>query len=304
MTNLASSTRDALARRCSIGARKDFVDTTVFDTSRAAIGVFRCPATYPSFRDTGPIERSIVVFPRTGVWIRHAGSRAFLADPSVVTIYNASQEYERFAESPDGDRCDWFGVSADVAREIVRGLDPEAADSNRPFTFQRAPSSTTLYMRQRALLRRALRGELDALEGEEAVIGIVESAIGRAYADAPRSRARRRSSAVRHGDLADAARVELIRSVRETRSVSEIASALGTSAYHLCRVFRACTGRTMHEYRNELRVRTAMEHLENNATRANLSAVAHELGFSSHSHFVRAMRRYAGWTPSAVRAML
>jgi len=37
---------------------------------------------------------------------------------------------------------------------------------------------------------------------------------------------------------------------------------------------------------------------------AGISAVAHELGFASHSHFVRATRHHLGVTPSAVRHAL
>jgi AraC-like DNA-binding protein len=69
-------------------------------------------------------------------------------------------------------------------------------------------------------------------------------------------------------------------------------------------VFSASTGRTLHQHRTELRLRVALEHLEHPATRNNLSAIAHNLGFCSHSHFVQVMRRYAGATPSAVRELL
>src|SRR5690348_15776892 len=83
------------------------LDAAVFETERVAIGAFRCPVSYPNFRDTGPIERCIVVFPRTSVWIQHEGSRPFLADPTIATIYNRSQRYQRFPAGADGDRCDW-----------------------------------------------------------------------------------------------------------------------------------------------------------------------------------------------------
>ena len=278
-----------------------FSDRSIFETSAVRIGAFRCPVDYPSFRNTGPIERCLVVFPRTAVWIRHEGRRAFLADPSVTTIYSAAQRYERFPASPDGDRCDWFGVSDDLAREIVRDFDPDAADSDHPFRFERAVSPTALYLRQRALVARAAGGELDVLEGEEEVIYIVTSVITHAY-ETHRHLTPATHTPARHLDLVEAARAELMRSVRSNRSVIDIARSVGTSAYHLCRVFSACTGRTLHQHRTELRLRLALEELED--PRCNLSAIAHDLGFSSHSHFVSVMRKYVGATPSAVRASL
>ena len=285
----------ALARHCSL------VDERVFETPHTAIGTFRCPVEYPSFRDTGPIERCIVVFPRSTVWIRHEGSRAFLADQSVTTIYNRAQRYERFPHSLDGDRCDWFGVSDDIARDIVGSFDRNAAESERPFRFERAASSANVYVRQRALLRRALAGQLDALGGEESVIGIVAAVIADAYRVVAYGQS---STGRRHRDLVDAARAELSRTVSMNRSVNEIARAVGTSPYHLCRVFRAHTGQTLHRYRMTLRLRLALEQLESARATRNLSAIAHDLGFSSHSHFVRAMRRQTGRSPSALRTEL
>jgi len=281
-----------------------FIDARVFETSDAGIGTFRCPVDYPSFRDTGPIERYLVVFPRTAVWIRHEGRRAFLADPSIATIYNVAQRYERFPESPNGDRCDWFGVSDDLAREIVSDFDPRAASSDRPFRFEWAASPAPLYLRQRALLRRADAGDLDRLEGEEAVIAIVTSVIGSAYRGARRLTRTTSAARARHRELVEAARAELLRSVRSNDSVADIARAIGSSPYHLCRVFSAGTGRTLHQHRTELRLRLALELLEDPEAGSNLSAIAHDLGFCSHSHFVRVMRRHAGATPSAVRARL
>jgi AraC-like DNA-binding protein len=296
--------RAALARHCSFCSTNDLRDDRVFETAGAAIGTFRCPIGYPAFRDTGPTERCIVVFPRTAVWIRHEGSRPFLADPSLTTIYNAAQRYERFPHSPDGDRCDWFAVSDDLAREIVHLFDVAAADSQRPFRFEWAASTTALYLRQRMLLRRAMAGELDQLEGEEAILSIVAAVLAEAYGTRAAGPIRRRSTAVRHRDLAGGARAELMRTIESNRSVRDIARSIGASPYHLCRVFHACTGRTLHQYRTELRLRLALERLDDASAASNLSAIAHDLGFSSHSHFVRAMRRQTGSTPSALRALL
>src|SRR5438270_5686914 len=62
-TNVELRMRGALSPHCSIAMQTSFVDACVFATQDAFIGTFRCPVGYPSFRDTGPIERHVVVFP-------------------------------------------------------------------------------------------------------------------------------------------------------------------------------------------------------------------------------------------------
>jgi AraC-like DNA-binding protein len=272
------------------------IDRTVFKTGHVAVGAFRCPVDYPGFRCTGPIEHYVVAFPRTGVWIRHAGSRAFVADPRVVTIYNAGQEYVRLPMHPDGDRSDWFGLTGDMAREVARAADARApSDTSRPYRHEFAEADARLYCRQRMLFDRLVDGPVDPLEAEEEVLGIVTAVLRRAGEEAPRLRRLRPT----HRDLADHARAELVRTATSTISLGELATRVGASPWHLCRVFRAVTGTSLHAFRMDLRLRIALERLEH--PRADLSRLAFELGFSSHSHFTSAMRSRLGRTPSAFR---
>ena len=274
------------------------IDQPVFETDHVTVGVFRCPTTHPDFRDTGPTERHLVVFPRTGVWIRHAGSRAFVADSRVVTIYNAGQVYTREPMHPEGDRSDWFGLSPDMAREVARSVSSTEFDDQRPFQFEFAESDARLYCRQRMLFDRVLAGDCDPLEVEEEVFGIAVAVLRRAC----REPARMRELRPGHRDLAEHARAELVRTATSPLSLGEIAARVGASPWHLCRVFRAATGTSLHAFRMDLRLRTALERLEN--PRADLSRMAFELGFSSHSHFTSAMRTRLGRTPSAFRRVL
>jgi AraC-like DNA-binding protein len=82
--------------------------------------------------------------------------------------------------------------------------------------------------------------------------------------------------------------------------VADIARTLGTSPFHLCRVFREETGQTMHAYRVGIRLRQVV----NEIGAGNLSAVAHAAGFASHAHLVAKVRREFGITPSALRERL
>jgi AraC-like DNA-binding protein len=139
------------------------------------------------------------------------------------------------------------------------------------------------------------------LETEDAVVSIVARVVALAYQQPPAPLARGAAARRRRRDLVEHAKAEIARSVAVNRSAADLAHAVGTSVFHLCRIFRALTGRTMHEYRTDLRVRLALELLFGAGTRDSLSQVAYQLGFASHAHFVRLCRRHLGAPPSAVR---
>jgi AraC-like DNA-binding protein len=72
--------------------------------------------------------------------------------------------------------------------------------------------------------------------------------------------------------------------------------------FHLCRLFRRRTGLTIHAYRHHLRLRNALEPLEQ--ADADLLALALDLGYSGHSHFTALFRRQFGIVPSRLRDRL
>jgi len=277
------------------------LDRIVFQAETAQVGAFTCPSGDPRFRDSGPIARQLVVFPRTGVWIRHAGSRAFVADPHVITIYNQGQEYTRAPLSADGDRCDWFALTSVLAREIAVVHDARASDAERPFRHPCAPCPPDLYLRQRALFHRLERGGMDELYAEESVIGIVAEAIGAAYG-ARGGWPGPCDSFDAHLDLVERGRADIIAHARARTTLAEMARRLSVSPFHLCRVFRRVTGMSLHAYRMELRQRLALEPLVGEAI--SVSRIAANLGFASHSHLTATLRRRLGLTPTRLRRVL
>jgi AraC family transcriptional regulator len=282
-------------------ANRSFVDPdrVIYSTPDFRIGTFRCPVDHPDFPTAGPIEGYTVVFPRSAVWIQHAGLPAFVADPGVVTIYNRSQPYTRRPLAPEGDRSDWLSLSRELAVSIVEAIDPEVATNPEgPFPVAFGPSSGELYFQQRLLFSRAMQGAIDAFELEQEVLLLVGAALERAML------ADRRAHTLRAAgrDVVEAARAEIARDPFGRRTIRELATRLGASPFHLCRSFRRVTGLTMHHYQLELRARLALEHIEGPAQ--NLSRLAQELGFSSHSHFSSAFRRRMGRTPSRARKQL
>ena len=276
------------------------IDRLLFVSDSVRVGAFRCPSIDPAFRSAGPITANLVGFPRHGVWIRQAGSRAVLADPGIVTIYNRAREYDRTAVSDAGDRTDWFSVAPQIAVAMAREEDPEAPDEpERAFRFEHVPVDHELYRRQRRLFLAVERGLLEALAIEEEVLALVATvlrlAAGRAREPGPPLSPGRRN-------LVERAKAELARNPNGPTDLKTLSARLEASPSHICRVFRQGTGLTLHRYRLELRLRAALEPLA--APRVQLSRLAAELGFSSHSHFTHALRRWHGLTPSQSRRLL
>jgi transcriptional regulator GlxA family with amidase domain len=135
----------------------------------------------------------------------------------------------------------------------------------------------------------------DRLLAEETAAALVVDALGRQPELPPSGRSRTRKA---HRELAEAAKAELAAGFGRSLGLQELAR-LYTSAFHLARVFRAETGFSLHGFRQSLRLRAALERLSSSTV--DLSALALELGFSSHSHFTERFRNEFGVAPSQVR---
>jgi AraC-like DNA-binding protein len=80
--------------------------------------------------------------------------------------------------------------------------------------------------------------------------------------------------------------------------LADVARAAGASPAYLTDLFRRTEGVSLHRYLVQLRLSSALVALPN---AGDLTALALDVGFSSHSHFTAAFRRAYGTTPSAFR---
>lgn len=266
----------------------------LFSASGIRVGKFRCPAAHPEFPHAGQIEGYTVVFPRTSVWIEQEGRPPFVADPHVMVLYNLGQPFTRRPLAADGDRADWFSVSPELAAAIAADLDPDG-DPRQPFATGYVSVPAALFYRQRRTLATILAGEADPFFVEQEVIGLV----GTAMESGGAGRACRQRDA---RAAVEATRAEICRDPTRSFTVRELALRVGVSPFHLCRLFRRETGITLHTYLVDLRLRRSLERLSDAET--DLSRVALEAGFSSHSHYSAAFRRRMGITPSRARSEL
>src|SRR6185295_5257360 len=260
------------------------------------IGSFRVTPDDPSFCDTGPAGGFLVFFPRTATRVSPSGGVPYVLDSTVVTIRNRGQEATRTPIDPRGVDGQWFAISGSSALEIARSLDPRA-EPERPFRFTHAPCPPELYLRQRRLYLRARRGIATPLESSEGILRLVAAVIGSAFAtfSSARGSARAPASDRTHRDLAARAKEALAADLSGAFRLGDLAARLDVSPFHLCRVFRRETGTTLARFHLDLRLCAALDRLD--AAHGDLTGLALDFGFSSHSHFTYEFRRRFGVPP-------
>lgn len=270
--------------------------TPLLTTPALAVGEFRCPPGDASWGETNVIgDRAHVVFPRRSVVIRHLGREPVLATPNHAMLYNAEQAYRRQLHSDRGDES----VFVELPHESLERLAADGApmlDGDTRIRVTHVPTDRRTYLLQHLLVRHLQARPADLLGAEEAATRL---ALATLAGPPPRRTAARERTATAHRQLAEAAKTELAADPAAKTSLGELAARLHTSAFHLARVFRAETGFSLAGFRQALRLRAALERLP--LSERDLTTLALELGFASHSHFTASFTREYGVAPSAVR---
>lgn len=227
-----------------------------------------------------------------------------VADAGRAVFFRRDVPYRVSHPDGHGDRCTVLRYSRDVLRDAVGAYDPQAAEqSGSFFRFSHCPADRQVYQMQTRF--RTRRPETDRTDGsaDELGIRILDSVLCAAYAAAgvhpPKSSP---VTARVHREIADGTRTLLARRFRERLTLQEIARAVHCSPFHLARIFRREVGSSLHRHVTSLRLRAALERLADGE--GDLTALALELGFSSHSHFTDAFRREFGIAPRDFRGSL
>ncbi len=268
------------------------METRLFDNETMAIGEFRLAANDPKFCRLGFVKRPLIVFPRHSIWIKHPGEPAFVADASVINLYNHQQPYQRHVINQQGDWCHWIEPSV----WLLSQLSVDHIDT--PFEATHFHCSLSTYLTfQQLLLQVEHTPKPDPLILESLVMDIV-SDIGHAMKKPPNND----SIKPAHRQLVQRIKQQIHDHLFEPHSLHKLAQAVHSSPYHVCRVFKQVTHLGIHRYKNQLRLKWAYQIIA--AGQQELSRVALDAGFSSHSHFTHQFRQYFGMTPKQLKTRL
>ncbi len=231
------------------------------------------------------------VFPYRGIYLRHVGGDQAVADANHVLFFNRAQGYQVSHPVTGGDASLVLSVGEATLRELApKNLVCESGD----FAFNQ--QHLRIDARAQAvvmLLKHSLQnGSIEPLEAEGLSLTLVSRAIGpRTSRAAGASHSRRR--------LVDRVKVLLAGDLSRRWTLADIAADIRGSPVYLTQVFQQVEGMPLYRYHLRLRLARALDLI---AGRTDLSALAQDLGFSSHSHFSAAFRQHYGMTPAQFRA--
>lgn len=280
------------------------METVLFDSPVVKIEAFQLAPSEERFHRTGYVQNPVAVFPKHPIWIKHEGKQAFVADTSMVNFYNADQVYSRSLIDPKGDFCHCFSLHKDILREQL-GVDKTADEM---FDFQHLPSSRTAFLLQLGILgvlptADSCQNDLaDTLPGSDAM-AIEEQTITlftkvfEPIIENSRNRAKSTGN-LRQKKLVERIKSSLQEKIYQQLSLSDLAQQHHLSVYHLSRIFKQHCGIGISQYRLQQRLRAASLAVLQGE---NLTTLALEHGFSSHSHLTASFRHYFGCTPSEFR---
>jgi AraC-like DNA-binding protein len=271
-------------------AASEFEITHLLDTETVVLRNVRCGG---ECRHRSPEECASItqlVFPYRGVYLRHVGGDQAVADANHVLFFNATEGYQVSHPIAGGDASLSLALSEDILRELAPAslLKRRGALGFRLQHLGIDPRAQALV----AVLRHSLSYRpAEPLEAESLVLTLVCRSLGpRTTREAGANRARRR--------LADRVKVLLAGDLSRRWSLGEIAREIRGSPVYLTQVFQQTEGIPLYRYHLRLRLARALDLI---ARSDDLSTLAADLGFSSHSHFSAAFRQAYGRSPAAFR---
>lgn len=256
---------------------------------------FLCPPDDPTWFEPNHISGGhVLAFPHRAVGIHIRGHSGVVADANRVVLYDPGSSYQRHLIDPAGDRCTYIGVQSSLLSTLQAPV--LARGAGRGFLTDHVTVTPGVLLGLRRLAAALQGGDVDPLEAEDALLALALAVLRVPLLSGDDHRA---ATVRAHRRLVEDARAWIGAHHTGTWRLDDLAEALHVAPAHLHRVFRARTGSTIHEHRDRLRLAGALDDVLEGAD--DLSAVALDAGYSSHSHFTRRFRRLFGVTPSQVR---
>jgi AraC-like DNA-binding protein len=263
---------------------------TLFESDTLQIGLFEAS---PGANARGEVERqslNAIVLPFSGVFSKHeAPGRYVIGTPSHAVFFAADTPYRIGFPGSIGDRSITLRFGEATAPEW---LDPRGTGG--------ALASNALLPASAMILRNLLWTRLthdsaDEFEAEALGLDLLTLSLKSVRSHGPTLRPQ-----------AQARRTRALERVKEAValaparkwSVTKLSTIANLSPFHLCHVFREAVGTSIYGYVLHERLAHTLDAVLDGG---DLTTIALDAGFTSHSHFTARFRNFFGCTPAALR---
>jgi AraC family transcriptional regulator len=256
---------------------------TLHRGSFGTIEFLRCNGAHAFPAHSAIATRLHFSLPLLGSFVWHVGREAVFADPTALLRTDAGESF-RITHPHGGDESLVITPSPQVLAELSERTErAKLLGRRRAFI---APARAQLIAH--ALSVDPMTAG-DGLTADECLMQLFESmAAGGEALRAPRD-----GSLVRRA-------LEYVHDTAVTQlSLQAIATALDVRASYLTHAFTRCTGQPLYRYVTGLKLVRALQRI--GTTRDDLTHIALDLGFNSHSHLSAAFKARYGLSPSQWR---
>jgi AraC family transcriptional regulator len=263
---------------------------SLFQSATLQIGLFEARGVTDACGDVERQDRNAVVLPLAGVFAKHdAPGRQVIGTPSHAVYVVAGTPYRISFPGGIGDRALILRFGDELAPEQLDGRGDAALASN---ALLPAPAM----MLRNVLGARLGQDDVDDFEIETVGLDLLNVSFAAMRKDKPASRP---SALARRLRAMERVKEAIAVAPSEKWSIAQLARLANLSPFHLCHVFRQLAGTSIYDYVLQERLAQALDAVLDGDD--DLTAIALDAGFASHSHFTARFRSFFGCTPVALR---
>jgi AraC family transcriptional regulator len=264
---------------------------TLFESETLQIGLFEARPRSDACGDVERQDLNAIVLPLSGLFSKHdAPGRHVVGTPSHAVFFAADTPYRIGFPGGIGDRA--------ISLRFDAALAPEWLDSrsNGEALASNALLPANAMMLRNLLWMRLARSEADEFEAEALGLDLLNLSLKSVRSIGPALRPQARAQRARALERIKEA-VALAPAYKW--NVARLAQVANLSPSHLCHVFRDAVGTSIYDYVLHERLAQTLDAVLDGGD--DLTAIALDAGFTSHSHFTARFRSFFGCTPGALR---
>jgi len=264
--------------------------TRLADLSIALVEDLRAHVSHAGTRDEF-CSAFQVCLPYRGLFVWQVEGDDVVGDANQIVYVRAGEPY-RISGPVGGGYCELIITPAvEVLSELARTSDRNLFD--HPLFRRRAVRAGPRLQALRATYRHTLtaREKIDVLAAEELTLEVLRASLCTNWR-------RPAPNAVVTTRLIRRTKEFLQENLSKRLRLVDIAKGVGASPAYLTDLFTRVEGVSLHRYLTQLRLARALDEL---SAVTDLTTLALDTGFSSHSHFTLAFRQWFECTPSQFR---